>query len=389
MASEQECLPLPVFRHKESPEISKDCSKDEAARKLYSDAAPATSLVSVGLASGSGFFVGDGSQVVTNAHVVNGMRDLISITAHDGQRYKARIENIDDINDLAVLRLEDNKRSAAALKIADSINLKKGDELFMLGHPEGRAATYISPGTFESRYPLKEIGKGLAPPAEKTSMAEQLERAAKAYGDASKRDFEKYATSERIEMYLHGLPGSSGSAVLNKNGELVSVLANGAAVKALEEHSWSVPSERLQALLQPENQKFNFKYETVSLFYSSPILRSSFTVGTGALALGLPRLGGTLVGGIGLLALPGDFASFQNAKTSNDKLFYGLNTASDISFAAGALLSYIPRARAAAVIAKGIGLTGLASSLFVPHVPYLTEITRKDGEARPPFLWRG
>jgi hypothetical protein len=338
---------------------------------------------------GSGFFVEDGSRVVTNAHVVNGQHDLITVNSHDGNTYKARIEKLDDINDLAVLRLEDGAHNKASLKVGTSAGLATGADLYVVGHPEGRNDTYISPGLFQRRYPLNEIGKGMnIPDAPKSNeFSEMLKHAAGLYGAASQRDYDAYVSSERLDMFAHGRPGNSGSAVVDGKGEVIGVLANGGTVDQLKEFSWSVPSEKLQALLDPNNKKFDFQYEQVSAWHSMPIVTSVFTGGISALTLGLPRVGGTVIGGISLLTVPSEFEAFTQAKDSNARWYSGLNLASDAGFIAGAVLAYFPRARLASRLATLTGIGGMIGAEMVPHYEYLTDIKRTTGDTRPPFLW--
>jgi Trypsin-like serine proteases, typically periplasmic, contain C-terminal PDZ domain len=118
----------------EEPKVSADCSKDQAARRLYDETARAIAQISDGRHSGSGFFIEDGSRVVTNAHVVRLNNSLFEVRAHGGKAYEARIERYDNLNDLAILKLERSQRSPDVLELGSAVRLNKGEKLYAMGH---------------------------------------------------------------------------------------------------------------------------------------------------------------------------------------------------------------------------------------------------------------
>jgi hypothetical protein len=381
--STTECTPLPIFRPDEEPSKETNCLKDQAARRLYEAAAPATARIDVSVGMGSGFFIGDGSQVVTNAHVVSGERQLITVRAHAGEIYKARIEKLDDINDLAILKLEKGARHVSVLDVVSSQCLTFGDDVYGLGHPKGRRDTYISPGHYEDRYPLVHVND-LIPDEESGGSKEG---AIAAYSEDVQKDLQAYLDSERLATLLQGQSGSSGSPIVNDHRQTVGILANGAPGKTMANYSWAVPSERLQDLMEPGNKKFTFDYQDVSRFRLEPGLVTMEGGAACTVVLRLPRAGGTAMGALSLLSVPTAAQRLMYPEHDNDRLHASLSLASTAGFVSGAALAYFDRTRVLARASQAVGLAGLIGQSFVPRHTYLTDIKRTDGDTRLPFMW--
>jgi serine protease Do len=83
---------------------------------------------------GSGFVVRSDGIIVTNAHVVNGA-DSISVAMPDGTTYRATLIGKDEINDLAVLKIDATHLPVA--KLGDSDHLLIGEWAIAIGNPYG------------------------------------------------------------------------------------------------------------------------------------------------------------------------------------------------------------------------------------------------------------
>ncbi len=83
---------------------------------------------------GSGFIVKDDGVIVTNAHVVAGATKM-SVAMRDGQTYDATLVGIDEMNDLAVLRIKASKLPVAP--IGSSSDLAIGEWAIAIGNPYG------------------------------------------------------------------------------------------------------------------------------------------------------------------------------------------------------------------------------------------------------------
>lgn len=94
-------------------------------------------------AAGSGFFVSPDGLLVTNAHVVEGARQII-IGLHDGRQLEARVVGRDETVDLAVLRVADTDARGARFPFVDfedSARPRVGDWVLAVGNPFGLGGT--------------------------------------------------------------------------------------------------------------------------------------------------------------------------------------------------------------------------------------------------------
>lgn len=85
---------------------------------------------------GSGFIAFDSDTLVTNYHVIEGTDDVIAI-AEDGSEYEVTsIRNYDIERDIAILIIKDGTE-CEPLTLGDSDRIKKGEEIYTIGSPEG------------------------------------------------------------------------------------------------------------------------------------------------------------------------------------------------------------------------------------------------------------
>lgn len=168
--------------------------------------------------SGTGFYVAKG-RVVTNHHVVQdaaGVRakltdgravDVVGVLANDPER------------DLAILQLPADASEPAPLPLGDSEKLRQGDEVVVIGSPRGLAGT-LSVGIISA---LR--GEGLE-------------------GEA---DDGHTTRSWAIQITAAISPGSSGSPIMTRDGQVVAVavgiLAGGANI------GFGIPINEAKALL--------------------------------------------------------------------------------------------------------------------------------------------
>jgi len=89
--------------------------------------------------TGSGFILNEQGEILTNNHVVNGSREL-SVTLSDHQKYKATIKGVDPRNDLALIKIDVN-RKLPFLHLGESDNLQVGQKVLAIGNPFGLEGT--------------------------------------------------------------------------------------------------------------------------------------------------------------------------------------------------------------------------------------------------------
>ena len=136
---------------------------------------------------GSGVILSDTGYIVSNAHVVEGARD-VEVTLYDGRTFKAVVVGESKTRDLAILKIE--AESLVAIEMGDSDNIKVGQFVLAIGNPLGLGSSV----TF--------------------GMVSALDR-----------------TIQSDRSYLEGLiqtsaqinPGNSGGALVDLDGNLIGV----------------------------------------------------------------------------------------------------------------------------------------------------------------------
>tara|TARA_R110001592_G_scaffold126336_1_gene337463 strand:+ start:87274 stop:88053 length:780 start_codon:yes stop_codon:yes gene_type:complete len=197
---------------------------------------------------GTGFVVGDGLQVVTNAHVISGELDkenneTLAVFSGRGSKAKAhtaRVVSTDVLHDLALLEIQGEP--LPALELGDSDGVREGQEVAFTGYPIGIVL---------GLYPVTHRGivaaiTPIARPMEnaRNLSAVQLQHLRNLF-DAFQLDATAY-------------PGNSGSPVYEPfTGRVVGVL-NSVLVKESKESmlerpsgiSYAIPGRHIKALLQ-------------------------------------------------------------------------------------------------------------------------------------------
>jgi serine protease Do len=149
------------------------------------------SLVQIvnGQGAGAGTIWHADGLIITNAHVVQGHRDLYAVLP-DGRRLPAAVIACDESLDLAALSV--NASGLPTIQLGDSRQLKPGQWVMAVGHPWGVQGAVTSGVVIGIGAQLSEVGQ-MAP-----------ER-------------------EWIALDLHMRPGHSGGPVVDAKGRLVGV----------------------------------------------------------------------------------------------------------------------------------------------------------------------
>jgi S1-C subfamily serine protease len=146
-----------------------------------------------GVATGTGFVVA-GGLIVTNHHVVEGA-ELVAVRIA-GRRVRARVVGSDASTDLAILRPpRERVRTLATLPLGRSAGVRPGDTAVALGNPYGLTRT-VTAGV------VSAVGRGITAP-----------------DGARIRDV--IQTDAAIN------PGNSGGPLLDGNGRVIGVIAQG------------------------------------------------------------------------------------------------------------------------------------------------------------------
>jgi S1-C subfamily serine protease len=110
---------------------------------------------------GSGFLISDDGIIMTAAHVVQ-MAEDVAVRWANGEVSKATIISSNPNVDVAIIRAQSVPESARALTLADSDNVRVGDEVFIIGAPMTYAHTLTVGHVSARRTPQKLFG-GIEP----------------------------------------------------------------------------------------------------------------------------------------------------------------------------------------------------------------------------------
>lgn len=119
----------------------------------------------VPVGAGSGFIIDQDAHVVTNAHVVDGAREL-HVTFMDGTEVPAELVGRDNLIDVAVLKLDlpSGTQIPGVVSFGDSSTLRPGDEVVAIGTALGEFPNSVSEGTvnalhrsFDGEYGLSRM----------------------------------------------------------------------------------------------------------------------------------------------------------------------------------------------------------------------------------------
>lgn len=199
--------------------------------------------------SGTGFVVGDGLSVITNAHVVPDSlstqgKETLGIVIREGDKIAFRPATLAGLNrehDLAHLRLAD--APLPALRLSESDSAREGQELAFTGFPLGMVLG-LHPATHRA------LLAAITPIVRPSLNARKLD--ARAIVQLQKAPFSIY------QLDGTAYPGNSGSPVYDPASGTVVAVINMVFVKGLKESAitapsgiaYAIPASHVRALLQ-------------------------------------------------------------------------------------------------------------------------------------------
>ncbi len=140
---------------------------------------------------GSGFIIDSTGVVLTNAHVVNGA-DRVTITLKNGKTLDGKVKGVDEVTDLAVVKVDPGSVSLPIVALGDSDNVRVGEWAIAVGNPLGLDNTVT------------------------LGIVSTLKRSSSQVGIPEKRlDF--IQTDAAIN------PGNSGGPLVNAQGEVIGI----------------------------------------------------------------------------------------------------------------------------------------------------------------------
>jgi S1-C subfamily serine protease len=138
---------------------------------------------------GSGFIIDPSGEILTNAHVV-AQADKVTVTLKDGRILEGKVQGVDEVTDLAVIKV--NGKNLPIAPLGDSSSVQVGDWAIAVGNPLGLDNTVT------------------------LGIVSTLKRSSAQVGIPDKRlDF--IQTDAAIN------PGNSGGPLLNDRGEVIGI----------------------------------------------------------------------------------------------------------------------------------------------------------------------
>jgi serine protease Do len=164
------------------------------------------------LAHGTGVIVESSGVIVTNAHVVKDMKNIVVVTS-DGTTYNGRATNIDEESDLALVKIDATGLSPA--KFASSSDIKVGETVAAIG----------TPISFALRNSVT------------VGIVSGLDRSVNS-------QYQLIQTDAAIN------PGNSGGALINMNGEVIGINTMKYAEFGVENLGFAIPVDTVKYVLK-------------------------------------------------------------------------------------------------------------------------------------------
>ncbi|WP_135551759.1 S1C family serine protease [Paenibacillus cymbidii] len=164
------------------------------------------------LAHGTGVVVREDGLIVTNAHVVKDMKNIVVVTS-DGKQYPGRTTHLDEESDLALVKIEAKGLRPAAF--AAKSDVKVGESVIAIGTPISFAL-----------------------------------RNSVTYGVVSGIDRSVNSTYRLIQTDAAINPGNSGGALVNMKGEVIGINSLKYADSDIDNLGFAIPSDTVQYVIK-------------------------------------------------------------------------------------------------------------------------------------------
>lgn len=216
-----------------------DAFNDPFFREFFGNALPVPQQKQVERGTGSGFIINADGQILTNAHVVEGVK-AVKVTLKDGRTFNGKVMGTDPVTDIAVVKIDANNLPVVA--IGNSEQIKPGQWAIAIGNPLGLDNTVTA------------------------GIISATGRSSNQVGVADKR-VQFIQTDAAIN------PGNSGGPLLNAAGEVVGV--NTAIIQGAQGLGFAIPintAQRIASQLVAKG-KVDHAYLGIQMVTLTPELR--------------------------------------------------------------------------------------------------------------------
>ena len=160
---------------------------------------------------GSGFIVSEQGLILTNKHVVFDKQAEYTVLTNDGKKYSAKVLALDPVEDLAIIKINDEKKFPA-IKLGDSSGIQIGQGAIAIGNALGEFRNTVSVGV------ISGLGRTISASG-KQGFSEKLE--------------DIIQTDAAINL------GNSGGPLLNLRGEVIGI--NTATAETAQSIGFAIP----------------------------------------------------------------------------------------------------------------------------------------------------
>lgn len=106
---------------------------------------------------GSGFIIDKNGVILTNAHVVD-QADKVTVTLKDGRTFAGKVQGVDEVTDLAVVKIDPKGKILPVAPLGDSSSVQVGDWAIAVGNPLGLDNTVTLGIVSTLKRPSVEVG---------------------------------------------------------------------------------------------------------------------------------------------------------------------------------------------------------------------------------------
>ncbi len=175
------------------------------------------------IGGGTGFVISSDGYVVTNKHVVSDESADYTVLMNDEKKYPAEVLARDQINDLAVLKIEAG--GLPTVELGDSSNLKVGQSVIAIGNALGEFRNTVSVGVI-------------------SGLARSIVAGGAGIGSE--------ALAGVIQTDASINPGNSGGPLLNSSGQVIGI--NTAVAQGAQNIGFAIPINEVKGSIESVKQ---------------------------------------------------------------------------------------------------------------------------------------
>lgn len=168
---------------------------------------------------GTGFIVDKSGLIITNQHVVSDQKSEYKVVTEDGVEYEVVEILRDDLNDIALIKIDTKGSELKELSLGNSDNLLVGQNVIAIGTPLGEYAGSVTTGIISGLNRSVTASSGW-------------------FGSSAKTYENVIQTDAAVN------PGNSGGPLLNSQGEVIGV--NFATTSGADNISFAIPINKVK-----------------------------------------------------------------------------------------------------------------------------------------------